>query len=141
MNVRPLTERLNLIKEAMKLAGQNGWILSGSIDDWGTSLEENFSLIVFLYTPTEVRISRLIAREIEKFGAEAIAPGGPRYENYQWFIEWASNYDSGTTEGRDLQLHETFLARQRCPVLRLSGTTPISRLVDDVVDVLQNRTT
>ncbi|MDN3236140.1 AAA family ATPase [Pseudomonas sp. WAC2] len=44
-------------------------IISGSIMNYGDSLENLFDLIVFLYLPAEIRIPRLKAREEARFGS------------------------------------------------------------------------
>ena len=53
---RPPADRVRLIKEAL---GEDGWVLSGSFDGWGDTLIENVNLIVFVYTPTPIRMERL----------------------------------------------------------------------------------
>src|ERR671927_257397 len=68
-------ERLALIRRAMSDAGARGFILSGSIGTWGDPLIPCFRHVIFVTTPTELRLERLKRRETEMFGAEAIAPG------------------------------------------------------------------
>src|ERR1700733_3293004 len=60
---RPEEERSALILRAFEDTGSRGWILSGSIGDWGAPLIPYFALVVFLRTPTELRVARLRARE------------------------------------------------------------------------------
>jgi adenylate kinase family enzyme len=105
------------------------WVLSGGLVGWGDALIPDFDLVVFLVTPLEVRMRRLRAREATHFGAEAVARGGWRHEETESFIEWASHYEDGSREGRNLARHEAWLAKLPCPVLRLDGSRPLAELV------------
>ena len=69
--------------------------------------------------PREIRIARLRARERERYGAEAIAPGGQRHAKYEAFIAWAAAYEDGPASERSRRMHEDWLATLPCPVLRL----------------------
>lgn len=97
------------------------WVLSGSLDDWGGPVIALFDLVVFLYVPTEIRMRRLREREARR---------GSMDED---FLEWASHYDAGTLEGRNLPRHEAWLKTLHCPVLRLDGTLPVADLVRRVI--------
>lgn len=92
--------------------------------------------MVFLKTPHHLRMQRLRAREATHFGAEVIAPGGWRHEETESFLEWASHYEDGTREGRNLARHEAWIADLPCPVLRLDGARPIADLVMEVCRAL-----
>src|SRR5258706_16262164 len=59
---RDVSGRLRLIEEAIARASGRGWILSGSIGDWGAPLVPLFQLVVFVRTPTDVRMERLRQR-------------------------------------------------------------------------------
>ena len=88
--------------------------------------------MIFLYVPTPIRLERLRARESQRLGADAVAPGGSMHQNAEEFFEWASHYDDGTREGRNLARHQAWLATLRCRVIRLDGTAPIPELVTEV---------
>ena len=105
------------------------WVLSGSLDGWGDALIPCFNLVVFLTTPTNIRLQRLRAREATHFGADAVQPGGWRHQATEEFVEWAGRYDYGDREGRTLARHQIWLAALPCPVLRLEGTRPLPELV------------
>jgi len=132
---RPREERLRLLENAMDAAGQNGWILSGSIGMWGEPLLVSIKLVVFVRTDTAIRVARLRERERLRFGA-AIDPGGARHEQHKWFIQWAADYDTGSKEGRNLAQHEAFLARLACPLLRVDGALPVKQLVNQVIQAI-----
>jgi adenylate kinase family enzyme len=128
---RPIPERLAMLECAFA-ENPHGWILSGSIGDWGVPLVPRFSHVVFVSTPTDIRLERLQAREAARYGA-AILPGGALHVNHEAFIAWASEYDGGTEYGRNRATHEKFLATLTCPVIRLDGAQPTDALADQII--------
>lgn len=122
---RPVAERLALLHE--RLVGDK-WVLSGSLVGWGDPLMPRFDLVVFLYTPADVRMSRLRTREAARYGA-AIEPGGIMRENSRAFLEWAARYDEPHFDGRSLAVHNRWLAAQSAPVQRLDGVSPTAEQV------------
>ena len=128
---RPLIERMEMIERAFAGADRS-WVLSGSLDGWGDPFIPRFGLVVFIYTPPEARMMRLLARERERYGA-AIEPGGVMYAQHREFAAWAEGYDGGGRPGRSLPRHEAWLASLTCPVLRLDGLQPINALVQTVI--------
>ncbi len=113
---------------------RSGWVLSGSLDDWGGPIVPLFDLVIFLYAPTNIRIQRLRDREVRAIsGRDAVSPGGWRHHETEDFIDWASHYDDGTREGRSLPRHLKWLDTLTCPVMRLDGTRPTPDLVNEIV--------
>lgn len=131
---RDVTDRLRLMREMF--LDRSDWILSGGIQGWGDCIVPLLDLVVFVQVPTDVRLRRLRDREARHFGAEAVAPEGWRYQETEDFIEWASHYEDGTREGKNLALHQAWLANLQCPVLRLDGTRPTADLVREIVAAL-----
>jgi adenylate kinase family enzyme len=127
---REPAERLRLMRELF--LPRAAWVLSGSLNGWGDALISNFDLVVFVTTPTEIRLQRLRAREALRFGTEAVAPGGWRHHETEEFIAWASGYDDGDRVSRNLAKHQAWLATLPCPVLRLDGSRPLPELVAQV---------
>jgi len=105
---RGAAERLAHITAA--LASCPAAVVSGSVVGWGPPLEDSFDLIVYLWVPAELRVSRLARRETERHGTADPA-----------FLEWARHYDAGDRPGRSAVVHERWLAERTCPVLRLHG--------------------
>jgi hypothetical protein len=108
------------------------WVLSGALDSWGDPIAPYFDLVIFLSTPTAVRLQRLRAREATHFGAAAVAPGGWHHQETEEFIVWASHYEVGDREGRNLQRHQNWLAGLSCPVLRLDGDRPVPDQIEEI---------
>lgn len=115
---RPPAERLADMQHI--LSGHSEWVISGSLDGWGEALSDKATFVVFMDTPTPVRLSRLRAREAARFG-DRIMPGGIMHREHLNFLAWAAAYDDGTAEGRSRARHETWLAHCTQPVLRLDG--------------------
>jgi len=121
---RPQEERLTLLRQAF--LESDAWVLSGSLCGWGDSLIPQFELVVFLAVPTAVRLTRLRAREIARYGEQAIAPGGELAEPHLEFLDWAGRYDTGGLEMRSRALHEAWLATLPCAILRLEGELSVA---------------
>lgn len=120
---RPPAERLASLGTTFQEAKR--WVVSGSLCGWGDPLIPEFELVVFLLVPTPVRLARLRAREIERYGRQAIAPGGALHEAHVEFLEWAGRYDTGDPEMRSRAMHEAWLAALPCSVVRLEGDLSI----------------
>lgn len=128
----PAAERLAAMRAA---CGSGGWVISGSLDGWGDPLIEMADLIVFLRAPAEVRLERLRRRETQRFG-DRIAPGGDMEHLHASFLVWSAQYDDAGFTGRSRLRHETWLAQQPAPVLRLDATEPVEALVRRVLSAL-----
>jgi adenylate kinase family enzyme len=119
---RDVAARLRLMDDMF--LGRPSWVLSGSLDPWGNTIARLFDLVIFLRVPTEVRLARLRDREVRR---------GWQHGETEGFIEWASHYDDGTREGRNLPRHRAWLTTLSCPLLELEGTLPVENLVQRVV--------
>jgi hypothetical protein len=58
------------------------------------------------------------------------------YEEHKRFMAWAGDYDTLAPPQRCKTLHEEWLMKLNCPVLRLDGTRPVQDLVLQVSDYL-----
>ena len=134
LDLREVAERLRLMREVF--LARASWVLSGSLEGWGDPVIPYLDLVIFLATPTAIRLQRLRAREAVHFGADAIAPGGWRHNEFEQFIDWASHYDEGGRDGRSLARHQAWLDKLPCPVLRLEGSRPIAELVTEIQTAL-----
>jgi len=131
---RPASERVALIQQEF---ADEDWVLSGSCMGWGDALLAPVDLIVFVATPTPVRLERLAARETERFG-NRIAPGGDMHEIHLAFREWASQYDDPNFSGRNRAWHEAWLTEQTAPVLRIDGVNRAETIAADVIQALSH---
>jgi adenylate kinase family enzyme len=122
-----------------ELADTPRWVLSGSVMGWTGLATPDFDLVIFLNLPAALRMARLEAREIERYGADVLAPGSDRYAESQEFLAWAAAYDDAETVGRNRAAHERWLADLACPVLRLDSTHGVQDNVETVLARLQQR--
>ncbi len=116
---RDIEERINLMRRDIDRA-ENA-VISGSLTGWGDVFMESFTLAVRLHTDTALRISRIKAREYERFG-DRILEGGDMYEANLDFVQWASEYDDGDINMRSRLCHDEWQKNLRCKVLSLSGS-------------------
>jgi len=127
---RPVDERLALIAAAQLGEGiDGGWVLSGSADGWGEIAIDGADLIIFLVTPTPVRLARIRKREVAKFG-DRVKPDGDMHRNHSEFLKWAAGYDEPYFSGRSLARHRNWLAGRPEPVLELFGAKPVEELLE-----------
>lgn len=127
---RDPVERIAMIERDVR--DLDDWVLSGSLCSWGDPLLPHFTLAVFLHLDPDVRMARLAARERGRYGAR-IAPGGDLHEAHRAFLAWARSYDHAVAPVRSLDLHERWMARLACPVLRLDASAPADALCAEVL--------
>jgi adenylate kinase family enzyme len=101
----------------------DGWILAGSVCGWGDVFAPSFTLAVFVHIPADLRISRLVAREHDRYGAR-IGPSGDLLEHHRAFIAWAARYDTAGLEQRSRALHERWMTSLACRVLIIENDAP-----------------
>ncbi len=128
--IRPMPDRLHLLHAA--LVRSRSWVVSGALTGWGNPLVPLLDLVVFLTLEPNLRMARLRAREVARWGAR-IAPGGDMAAAHATFIEWAAAYDVAGPDQRSRRLHEEWLATLPCPVLRLDSTLPVPELATAVL--------
>jgi hypothetical protein len=134
---RPREERLALLRQALLESGP--WVLSGSLCGWGDPVAPQFDLVVFLVVPVPVRLARLHAREIERYGHRAIAAGGKLHKAHIEFLDWAGRYDTGGLEMRSRALHEAWLAALPGPILRLEGDRSVGEQLAQIEESMGTR--
>ncbi len=123
---RPIEERLRLMNADID-AAKKGVVISGSLTGWGDPLIPQFTHVVRLTTPTEVRIERLRQREYAYFG-ERIHEGGDMYTNHLTFLDWAAQYDTGDVTMRSKACHDQWMQQLLCPQVIAPGDMPLDEL-------------
>ena len=113
---RPKAERLALL--VGQIHESTDVVVSGSLIQWGREVEDGWDLIVFLTAPTLVRIGRLRARDMARYGS--VNPA---------FLVWAERYDDPDFTGRSRALHERWLAQRSSRILRVDAELPLPTLV------------
>jgi aminoglycoside 3'-phosphotransferase III len=130
---RPREERAKLLRQDIEKYPK--CIISGSLGMWGDEFNSQFDLVLWVDTPTDVRVERLHKREFERFG-DRILRGGDMHTNHEEFIEWAKTYDTNSPPERCRTLHEEWISKVSCPVLRLDGSKLIPELMFEVEQTL-----
>jgi adenylate kinase family enzyme len=133
---RPPEERIVLLKQSL---ADLPWVLSGSLDGWGAEVIENADLVVFIDTPTPLRMERLRSRESQRY-SQRILLGGDMYANHQKFLAWAESYEAGNRAGRSRPRHELWLKQLTKPTLRLNGEISAAEMVVNVVAAISELT-
>lgn len=125
-------ERIRSMKRAL---GHGGWVLSGACNGWGSEIVDQADLIVFTTLTKPLRIQRLRSRERARFG-NRIEEGGDMFQIHLDFVAWAERYDDPDFSGRNIGMHELWLAKQSKPVLRINSECDPELAVQTVVDKL-----
>lgn len=113
-----------------------GWVLSGALCGWGDVFIPGFDRVVYCWAPVEVRLARIRERELARYGAERLAPGGDLHSVFEKFCTWAAAYDedSGNIRSRAKELE--WLEQLTCPVLRLETVMPPEEMLEKVLEQL-----
>ena len=100
------------------------FVMSGTIGSilWDV-VNPLFDLAVLLFAPVEIRLERIQARALSRFG-KRILPGGDMYEKHQDFRDHVKQYEIGF-HSVSLERHEKWASELNCPVLRADGTKTI----------------
>ncbi len=109
------------------------WVSTGSLCSWRDFALPYFDLVIFLFIPQELRIKRLIERENIR-SPESFIEGTVRAKQFNEFIDWAKQYDTGGLEVRSLYMHKEWLKKLSCPVLNIEGELT----VDESVKIVEN---
>lgn len=114
-----------------------GWVLSGSIVNWGDVFIRLFTQIVFITLPSDIRLQRLRKREQQRYG-QRLDVGGDMHQIHKEFMAWAALYDTADESVRSLVRHEKWMEQLECPVIRIESLKPVDELVDDVIRQMIN---
>lgn len=131
---RAIQDRQLLLRK--DLEQNKKWILSGSLCGWGDIFIPYFELVVYLWIPNDTRMSRLAKREQGRYGSE-IEPNGSRYQLFNEFMDWASKYDDAGIKMRSRKLHDLWLSKLDCPVLKLEGDMTVDERLYAVLNIIK----
>ncbi len=125
---RPVAERRWLMEQVF--LPRRDWVLSGSMDSWSEGIDHRFTFAIYLTLDTRTRLKRLRAREGWRLQNPAERP------KMEAFLEWAAAYDDGLLPGRNRARHLAWADTLDCPVMTLDSGRPVSLLVHDIVETL-----
>ncbi|MHC4953986.1 MAG: AAA family ATPase [Planctomycetota bacterium] len=115
------------------------WVWSGSAVSWSVDFDRLVGLVVFLTVPRDLRLARLRAREEEEHRDLPYVSQEEIDREISDFMEWAERYEEAGLEVRSRQMHESWLAKLACPILRLDGDLTTDARVRRVLDALTER--
>ncbi len=103
------------------------FVFSAVYGNMTPEINENYTLVVYLDVPLDVRMKRIRQRAIDKFG-DRVLPGGDMYEQEEKFFAFA--------EKRTPEKIEDWLKALSQKVIRLDGTKPIQENVELIKSLL-----
>jgi len=115
------------------LDAHESWVLSGALCGWGDVFVPRFNAVVYCWLPAEIRLARIQKRELARYGAERLAPGGDLHTVFEKFCSWAVAYDVDSDNIRSRARELEWLRKLTCPVLRLEEEMPAEELVERVL--------
>lgn len=115
------------------LDAHEAWVLSGALCGWGDVFIPRFDAVVYCWLPAETRLTRIQQREITRYGANRLAPGGDLNTVFEKFCNWAAAYDedSGNIRSRSRELE--WLGSLSCPTLKIEEELPIETLTEQTL--------
>ena len=131
---RPPPDRVIEIERDIR--GLDSWVLAGSLCNWGDALLPHFTLVVFLSLDTEKRLERLAWRERERHG-DRILEGGDMHRMHEQFMDWAASYDYAKAPTRSLDLHQRWMGKPECPVMRLQSDRSAQELAEEILGSIE----
>jgi hypothetical protein len=75
-------------------------------------------------------MGRVMKREADRYGSR-IQLGGDMHQQHAEFIDWARSYDYAKAPIRSLDLHNQWMQRMHCPVIRLNSNQRVGDLCDE----------
>lgn len=99
-----------------KIKAHENFVFSAVKGDYGKEIESLFHYAVWIDTPKEIRVRRVIDRSLQKFG-DRILPGGDLHEQEEQFFE--------LVRSRTEDVVQNWVQTLSCPVLRVDGTKTI----------------
>lgn len=132
---RYIKERKKLLKDSLNSSKR--WVLSGSLCGWGDEFIPYFDLVIYLWIPQDIRLTRLVEREKSRYGKE-IEIGGSMYNAHLEFVEWASQYDKGDINMRSKAMHDKWLSQLKCHVLRIEENIDLEEKLQKVLKIIKN---
>ena len=126
---RPVEERIAMMKQDIE--ANDNVVISGSFAGWGDPLIPYITLAVRIEIDPEIRMERLLKREVERYG-NRIEPDGDMYQHHLEFVEWAKSYDTGDVTVRSKAKHDEWQKQLSCEILYLDGTETVEGNLEKV---------
>ena len=120
----PFQEKIPLAKRSAALKADcekyENVVVSGSLVSWGEEWKSAFDLAVFVTLDQETRMERLQKREIERYG-DKLQNDATFQHSSKAFMDWASQYDDPEFTGRSRRIHEEWISKLKCKIIRVDS--------------------
>jgi adenylate kinase family enzyme/GNAT superfamily N-acetyltransferase len=104
------------------------FVLSAVIGDFGNEIIKRFDLAVIIDAPLDVRMARVLKRDIDRFG-NRVLEGGDLYEQQMRF--------RNKVAARPADYAEQWAKTLACPVLRIDGTRDYHDTAREIAEYLK----
>ncbi len=95
-------------------------VVSGTLCTWSEFWDTAFDLGVFLRLSKDIRMKRLYARELHRYGHDLESNPAIKKKSTE-FLEWADQYDNPYNLGHSITRHLNWIEKLQCPVVELNG--------------------
>jgi adenylate kinase family enzyme len=103
-------------------------VMSGAFVGWGNQFISRLNLVVYLHLPVEIRLERIMHREIKRFGNRVLY-GGDLYQQHLDFLEWVKTYEYGDESTRSKKQHLEWMKQIPCQVIKIESVHSIDELI------------
>jgi uridine kinase len=104
------------------------FVLSAVIGDFGDEIIKRFDLAVIIDVPLDVRMRRVLKRDIDRFG-NRVFEGGDLYEQQMQF--------HNKVAARPANYTEVWVKTLTCPVLRIDGTRDYHNTAKEIAEIIR----
>jgi len=112
-------ERNSLLDRDLRI--ESSWVLSGRVCGWGDFAIPLFDVVIFLDVPHKERMNRYVSRNIKRHGNDLLKTKHPLHNIFILFKNWASSYEDGQNAVYSKNIHEKWIEKLLCPVVRIEG--------------------
>jgi adenylate kinase family enzyme len=104
------------------------FVLSAVIGDFGEEVIKRFDLVVIACAPLDVRMARVLKRDIDRFG-NRVLEGGDLYEQQLVFLNKVA--------ARPADYTEQWAKTLSCPVIRIDTTRDVHDAMKEIGDYIR----
>lgn len=107
------------------------FVMAGSMSSFHYAFDDKFAMMVLLYVKPDIRVQRVHARSIERFG-ERVLEGGDLYERHLKFLEENRRYEQDGSP--NLSEQRAWMDSMQCMKIELDGTDSIESNAKIIVE-------
>ena len=127
-------EKISRLQDA--IAPHEHFVMAGSMSSFHAYFDEYFAMMVLLYAEPDIRIERVKARAVQRFG-DRVAEGGDMYESNLKFLEDNRRYEKDGSP--NLREQKEWMNSLSCIRLELDGTKSIEENIRIITEAWNKR--